>query len=1481
MEAFRSEENDNIKFEVYAHEENGVMSIISGSDSQESINAVALGHEAFITYAGDKIGNATIDELMHELDNAKSLFRFIYVLHQPGLVNEEMEGSNYPSWQEFYDKYMQDGKIKYYETELPKPAAKGKSARQEESLHNIRVKAAAIARELRNKALPEVYPPMLDYSRVISAGQSNYRRALEFYFPRNIDDKIRESISCENPAALTIVSGTSLAGKTRAVTEALKTLPESTHIHILQFDEHASDNLARINPEYQFRKEFHNILFIDDLHSLLETDSNAPHLIMALCRFAASNPGRLQIIATSILCADDILSALRPLCTGDSWLQKCVTIDIGPMQRQEILQMVRQLRRKGKIDIPTLPSFRMSNVPLGAIFVDLGRMRNYYGEALRRDYMLCFVFDAIKTLWLWKVKSRSDTGTLLEFINGAYADELEEPLSRRELIGLIRLIPEFAMLTGGLKPKMVIEEILVNEVFRFEASGNIDNAIKRIISYISRNEMPLKAFTKLVDRLERSGQASIADNVVAAVRNLYPDDRLPNVTETEPSMGECPLDWVDTWRGAAARSLIRRNDASALRAMVPADPKAAGRSYHSLLATVISEERGHSAEMSATLNGMLGTDGMPAAELLDTPVVSLVSEFLYALPFDKSLQCFARVDFRRMTLNSTPAGSEDEFVSQKIYGHLSAALKAILSRTESPEQVEKVMAELYAHNERLSRRIFSCDAEAWFRVARGSAWQAVGQNIPEANVPLFFNRLLTIDIPPAHPLKAELTTAKAAILNGLTGHMDEHDARDAWMRMGPLRDNFTLTAILKRLPDFATAKGFVDEYLESESGRDAKVNIYVLNALLNTCKTASDTEECRKLFVKNGLLAPDTALGDISDEYTQGILLKSDSVSFDEKLRILRTHKEESKVRNIHTTGKIIQHAPDYESARTIIYGETDVVNENEQMALQSSALVLSWLMKKVDSEHSATDARNILDDVRRRELNGESPTLMYCHPDANLLSETVKNRFLCPTVSDAVDFLKSVKSDFPELPENLIPMCNIEERMLEDEYPALSDKTIAFANRLLLENPDAPIEIRRRLVKNRFYGRPSIPRNAPFPDFSGLYPMFNESGTMELRSSDSLSFAMDMLRHGIMHPFMMTDIVRHVIDKSQDAEEKLRYITAQAKKWKIYVDHKAYISLRDTVMRRGLNADLLPLTHNYSIIKELTIRLHKSKNNPRPLSVRAAFAMIRDYEIKTGSQLYLSQRFMDAVVKGLTSERGAHFNKVLDSIRELLPEYFEYNGYVTYFLAHLVRHISNFIELRKLMPSGCLQANFYESLVSAMSKCTEANRREIAEAVLQELEFSLKEGIRPKSSYIIAILHNTGRFALQECLGFLKKHGIEVYGSGYDLHRLMCMVRTRSDYELVLTLAKEDISLEAKANILNGIAFAMYDMSSRRVRPEVLDEFNTQAIVREWHNLAAHDSKGSLFDAIKNIYQKVEDPSTEEAEEFFDFWEDVGGFRL
>lgn len=1483
IEAFKAEEDEYVHFEVYAHEKNGVMRIVSGADSQQAINAAMVDYDAFITYAGDRIGTATVDELLHELDSAKSLFKFIYVLHQPGLMTEAMTGPGYMDWNEFYERHMHDGMIKYYETELDTLVAPidKPGERHAECLNNIREKARAIARELRSKTIVELYPGMLTYDKVISTGQSNYRLALDFYFRRSVDDKILEALTSDSQSPLVIVSGTSLAGKTRAVTEALKALPKDTHIHILQFDERAACNLAFIKPELQFCREFRNIFFVDDLHSLFDTEPNAPRQFMELCRFAAANPGRLRIIATSIISADDILAPMRRLSTGDAWLRYCTGIEIGALQRQEVVQMVRQLRRKGKFDAIGEIKTDTADIPLGALFINLDRMHNSYDDALRRDYMLSLVFDAIKTFWLWKIKSRSDIGLLLDFINTAYADVLDENLKRGELIALLRLIPEFVMLTGGFKPNMAIEEVLVDEVFRFEVSGTVDQALDRIIRYIKLSDKPLKGFTKLVDRLGRSKYAPMADSVVDRVSTLFPVSQLVELSEIEPSMGEIPLDWVATWRASVARTLLCRNDSDGVCAMLPGKMTSADPSYHFLLAVIIADEKRRTG-ISHTALGLLDTSGMPLPEYLMGPSMDLYKELIGCLPFDVALQCFAKTDFYKFAKNTVAAGSDDDHLMNKTGLFISLAMNRILAMAESSEQVGKVIDAFEMLNSRLSRGVVTCSAEIYFRLVYSATWMAVSRNIPEANIPLLFNHVLAVVIPDGHPDKSALTMAKAVCLNGMIGAMDEYDIRMAWKAMGHLRDNFTLTLVLRRMPDFPAAKGFVDEYLESESGCDANVNIAVLNALLTSCKTESDLKECQDLFVKFGLLAPDGCLGDIDDEYTQGSLLSSKILSYEEMQKLMLRHVDPTCPRDIRTLGPIVDNAPDYPTARRILFDQdVEFVSPEEQEIMRSSGLVVSWLVEKVATPHEAADAWRVIDDVWSGEKSGRYLEPMLCHPDANMLSAVVKNRVMCRHTADAIDFLNRVKADFPNLPSILRPMCNIAERRLEDEYPATTDDTIAFVNQLIVDNLNSDIKMLCRLVKDRFYRQPSPGRNSPCPDYRGIFPMVDLDLHISIREAHSLEFALNMLQHGWMHPYMLHDIISYVLNNDSDTESRLSQIILYAKKWKISLDHKAYIDLRDIITRRGIKIDLLPLSRSYSIIKELTKRLHSDNPNIRPLTVRAAFAKIHDYEARIGCRIYLSQRFMNAVVKGLTMEKRAYFDHVIDKIKEHLPDYFEYNGYVLYFLAHLIRQPVHFNSLRKLMPEEPMEDGLYEALVSAMSKCRDAERLDIAQMVFEELEISLSAGISVKPSYILSILNYTGRFDLRQAVEFIGAHGLKITGTRFEIHYLMQMVRTKADYEYVLMLAPKEWEPQTKTAILTGLVYAMYDRSARSVRADVLDRFNTNSMVRQLHAFAADDYKGELLKSVGNIYQAIEDCNAPEAQDFFDFWEDVGGFRL
>lgn len=1478
IDAFKAEETDAVRFVVYAHESNGVMRIISGADSQEAINASALEHQAFIAYAGDRIGSATIDEFLNQVGNARVLFRFIYMLHQPGLDSDLMTGKGYVDWDTFYAAHMHDGNIKYYETELPRLSAEEPEKRVEESIANIRDKAAAIARELRDVTLPTLYPPMLSYDKVITAGQSSYRRALDFYFPREVDRTIADALAA--PVPLTVISGTSLAGKTRAVTEALRAMPDDTHIHIVRFDSDAADVLRRINPHLQFGSSFRNILFIDDLHSLFDTSADAPMRVMDLCRFAAEHPGRLAVVATSIVSADDILSRLRPLATADPWLRQVRSIEIGPVSRAEAALLLRLLRRKGRFELKAGIHGTTGDIPLGSLFVDLDRMRNAYEDALRRDTMLYCVFDAIKTLWLWKQKSRDDIPALLDFINQAYAEELGTAMTRPELIALLRLIPEFVMLSGGFRPKMVIEEILVNDVFRFDVSGDIRSAVDRIIAYIAANEAPVKNFTKLAERL---GRAGMTDNVVSRVCDIYPLHTLGSLSETEPSLvGDSPLDWGRFWQSAVARSLDRQNLHDELYSMLPADfAQAPDGRAHYVLDVIINREL-RSAPASPTLQRILGADGMPGPQFVHTACIGLVSALLSALPFGDALRLFEAIDFDVLIRRNSHSTTEPEFIAYKTAATLSTAHNRLLARAASPADVKAVFAATGAQCARLDPKPFADEATAMFAFSYSSSWYAVSRNIGMNDATALFSLVLDVPIADGHPDSTRLLTSKAACLNALIAVMDEFDARDAWKRMGPLRDNFTLTALLKKLPDFTSARGYVDEYLGSDSGSDATLSLTPLNALLMTCRTRSDIAECRQLYIKYGIIADGSTLADVNDNYTIGILISMPLLSFDEKRDIMRHRRDPSRIRDARTLGSLVYAAPDFASAYALMFSDRCAeFTPEEQELLRLSPLAVSWLCWKTGSDDEARTMWAMLDDLRQRELAGEFLEPIFCHPDANVLSEVVKNSYLCPTPADAEAFLASVRADFPQLPFNLIPLCNIAERRLIDEAPQPSDATLAMVNSLIADYPDAPMEIRRRMVKNRFYCRPATPRDSPFPDRPGLYPMVDDNGTYTLRHTGSFDFAMNTLANGTLHVYMLPDLISHIAEHTPEPATVLARVIAAARKWRITIGQVAYSRLRDKLRRRGIITDLLPIAYNYSIIKELTMRLHRTLKNARPISVDEAFAAIREYERTTGSQIYLSQRFMDAVVKCMSEERGVQFPQMLQRIRDLKPAHFVFNSYCIYFLAHLVRNTDDLQTLRSLMDGRPIDDELYQALTAALNKCSEKNRIEIANGLVPEIEETLRAGLYLSSSAVSAILKHSRSFTLDGALEFLDRHNIPVRGSIHDLRHLANLIRDWDDYDRVMGLAHADITEKELAAVLPAIAFAMYDVATRRVRPDVLDAFDCNEAVDRWHSLARHDAKGILHNTISKIYQAIEDPDTAEATRFFNLWEDVGGFRL
>lgn len=1480
MKAFAAEETEDVRFDIYAHEVNGVMAITPGSDSQDAINAAAIGCQAFITYAGDIIGKATIDEFLNEIHDSKSIFKFIYVIHQPGLKPIITDESRYVDYiTEFEQVYLEKENLKYYATNLPPIPSDLTSIEEirEIAITNIINKATHIAQELKNKTIPELYPHNIDYLKVISDGQKEYRDATSFYYHRTIDDDLKLALH-QQDSPLVIVSGTSLAGKTRAVTEALHSYDDpNAHIHVLQYNSSSISSLHELNPPLQFRKEFTNILFIDEIDKIL-ANSEITSKFIEICRFASMNRGRLKIVTTSITPGNEIIDKLLQEGTSDSWIDNCTLLTIPPLFIEEISIIIKELRRRGLLSIPTK---KIANgMPLGALFIDLNRMQNIYHLAIKRDRRLIRLFDAIKCLWIWKVESRGDISVLINFCNNAYKSSMN--LNENELWNLFKLIPEFVTVEGDYDYSFSIEEILVHEVLTFENGIDEEPAIKRIVQYIHNHlSNPFENYTKLINRLIRAQKQSLAKIASEYITHLYGNDII-SLTENEKSLGNRPINWVENYMGMVASLLADGGDLHKIYNLWETCR------YDTVLSNLIHAE--HSKGVISESITRLINDKSNFNRFKHTISPFLTSELVTILPFDDAVELVRHTDYRNMALCTSAASNiksnetSDSIIEFRCSRYVRNSIRNLTAKINTYNDLEKVSNVLSELNSTLGITPYNSLSELYFRYIGSYTWSQLSKTLP--SYPLLSIFLKFVKLPcdfSDNNGNRKLLLEKSECLNSLMTGMDEKDIIKAWKALGVLQDLYSLRNTISRVADFAQGKGIIDSYLLSDHGKTSKLNPEVLNTLLNKCKTSSDYQECEKLFQRSGILSPDKGLIHTKDEYTQGIIINftNDVVDYNTKIALLHIHrpKDENETRNIKTISPIVQYTDNYTTAANYVFGPCpSFLTLAEQEKLRYSPVVISWIFKKVCSEEEKNDAMQKFAILVEQEKNLSQYESILNDKGGNVLTEILHNNKILPTTTDVNKFIADYKTNFPDFElENYVNLAFI-GRLLEDKSCNKNQYTIiSHLNELIInlykdpkyKDPEYIKHIRRAVkfratLARRTYDKTWIQKSTLSP-----YPLINKLGEFVITKTTPRNFAMNMLEYGILHPALISDLIIDTINHPNATDEINRIIEITSKN-KVFLKHKIICFLYKELNKRNIDSDIYAIAKDYSIIKDMTKRLHNGY-----ISVEEALKQIDIYEKRTGITVYRSIRFMHAVMKGLTSDPKESLKSIL-SLIDSFPQNainFQTQHEPRYFLLHKIRSLSDFNILLDRF-GGTLNANDLKGLMAALRNCDYANRTAIMYNAMPFIESLASNETLLGDDILMGLLRYRKNASVQSSLEFFNNHG-RLITSNNALGFLLDQVETFEDYILAVNTCP---NIKLNVNHVRIMLYHMFDYQNNTIKSQIFNEFDRINMIDKWSNIAKRDSNSHLLNAFKSIKSKLSDNHDEVTKRFIIFWEKIIG---
>lgn len=1475
MKAFAAEETENVRFDIYAHEVNGVMAITPGSDSQDAINAAAIGCQAFITYAGDIIGKATIDEFLNEIHDSKSIFKFIYVIHQPGLKPIITDESRYVDYiTEFEQVYLEKENLKYYATNLPPipPDLTSIEEIREVAITNIINKATHIAQELKNKTIPELYPHNIDYLKVISDGQKEYRDATSFYYHRTIDDDLKLALH-QQDSPLVIVSGTSLAGKTRAVSEALHSYDDpNAHIHVLQYNSSSISSLHELNPPLQFRKEFTNILFIDEIDKIL-ANSEITSKFIEICRFASMNRSRLKIVTTSITPGNEIIDKLLQEGSSDSWIDNCVLLTIPPLSIGEIVDIVRELQRRGLLSIPTK---KIANgMPLGALFIDLNRMQNIYHLAIKRDRRLIRLFDAIKCLWIWKVESRGDISVLINFCNNAYKSSMN--LNENELWNLFKLIPEFVTVEGDYDYSFSIEEILVHEVLTFENGIDEESAIKRIVQYIHNHlSNPFENYTKLINRLIRAQKQSLAKIASEYITHLYGNDII-SLTENEKSLGNRPINWVENYMGTVASLLAECGDLHKIYNLWETCR------YDTVLSNLIHAEYSKGVISESITRLINNKSNFNRFKHTISPF--LTSELVTILPFDDAVELVRHTDYRNMALcnigvpDIKSGESTDSIIGFRCSKYVRKSIRNLMARIKTDKDLEKVSNLLSELNSNLGITLYNSQSELYFRYIGAYTWLQLSKILPSHSLLSLFLKFvkLSCDVPVNYSNR-KLLLDKSVCLNNLMTGMDEIDIIEAWKALGALQDLYSLRNTISRVADFAQGKGLINSYLLSEHGKTSKLNPEVLNTLLIKCKTSSDYKECEKLFQRSGILSPDKGLIHANDAYTQGIIINfaNSIVDYNTKIELLHIHrpKDENETRNIKTISPIVQCTDNYATAANYVFGPCpSFLTLAEQEKLRYSPVVISWIFEKVSSEEEKSDAMQKFAILVEQEKNLSQYESILNDKDGNILTKILQNHYILPSTADVDKFISDYRTYFPDFKlENYIKFAFVERHIEDKSYNGTHNTIINHLNELIIASYKESNEITRRAVKLRAILAKNTRSNKTWIQKSTLspYPLINNSGEFVITKTTPRNFAMNMLEYGILHPFLISDLIIDTIEHHPNAKDEINKIIRYASKNKVFLSHRQVSLLCRKLNERSIDSDIYAIAKDYSIIKDMTKRLHNGY-----ISVEEALKQIDIYEKRTGITVYRSIRFMHAVMKGLTSDPKESLKSIL-SLIDSFPQNainFQTQHEPRYFLLHKIRSLSDFNILLDRF-GGTLNANDLKGLMAALRNCDYANRTAIMYNAMPFIESLASNETLLGDDILMGLLRYRKNASVQSSLEFFNNHG-RLITSNNALGFLLDQVETFEDYILAVNTRP---NIKLNVNHVRIMLYHMFDYQNNTIKSQIFNEFDRINMIHKWSNIAKRDSNSHLLNAFKSIKSKLSDNHDEVTKRFIIFWEKIIG---
>ncbi|MCM1450507.1 MAG: hypothetical protein NC082_09195 [Clostridiales bacterium] len=1334
-------DDEKIEFTTYVHETNGKNEIVNHVSSQHLINAELEDHNVFILYAGDVVGNMTVLEFEKALASPEFNIKFIYVLHNENdILTPRSDDTHYMPWKEFYDTKMKNLDRDFYETFT--------------GIDTLREKVLNIRKRLAERQIVPLSPLDMNYSLMISDSQKDYRKFTTYMHRGELDNSMFEALEFnhdDTPLPLLIVTGQSLAGKTRTVINSLGKLnPAEVKIHYLRgFNPRTEEVFRNINPHSQFHAGWHHILFIDEIDNLIFNElkfaSLAPKFF-DLCEFASSHPDRLRIVGTSATDFSTLVSLLTIPSTPVTWLRYVRNIDIPSMSLKELQSMVRRLRVLNIFDPEDMRKVK-DGMPLGALFVDLTKLKNQFskfypsqsGSQVTREilYARC-VFDAVKSIVLWKDTSSIDPTLLLHFLNNAYglkSRDGKDFFTEQDVENFIAEQKEFINIysTSLTDYEYRVDDIIADEILMFcddhQQPADYPTAIKRIIDYIitCNPEEKFEDLSKLIHRTyARTGDIKLADLIVEDVMRRFSISEITDARELTTTIDGGAKNWAEVMLNRIAYHMIRHQSFTHALDLFNTTGS------HGVLSELV--EYASTEEEKDTVNKILfNSNGSVKEEYAQSTDKKLLHNIFNLLDFNNAFDLFCSLDMDRIVCaNHRTVRNEQVYIDESLRETVSLYFSMLLQKVERYADFDTAFSILDALNMSRSNEdktpFFNSDFERYFLMPKKHSWRLLSENITSHDLRKVFTTLYKIPVPEGTTIIDDISLTRTEIFNYLLDKMDFDQALPTWEDMKNVRDSFSLVQILSKAPDFSIAKGLMDSFISGGIGKHVKIGITAVNALLATTRDISDATECVRYYRDIGYLpsandqtGPDQFedLLRINDMYTQGILIARDFIGFQSRCRILGLHVDPTVVRTEGTLCYVLYKAPGFEVAEEILFGKPAFITPDEQKLLCHSPVALSWLAGRTFSPSQKNRLDQRLQEVMAATRADGTLHDVFDPATANIINEYIGNENLTPTYEDAIAAVEYFTTQLGFNPANDLTETKLLWRYLQSDK-SREDK-ISKANAHVLKQSHLKRSHVWQNVLARFLlsSRKQSPKSISLTQ-TEVYPFIKSTGEWTLREENVIDYMRNMMEHRYLHPQALYFTLKVLLDNIKSGSDRDRSISLfkdlvnRALNNRTYMTHRHVMLLSNNMSRvSDLKIDLRPLALDYSIIRDLCDRLESDRISPR-----SAMTELNGYCQSYPIKIYIPARFYNHLALSIARHDKFTVSEHIDIFKNC--DGGGLSSYTVSPLMHAVRTYDEYLSVKKLWGKKLLP-EFYKAFPSVLQNMAKAGSQKDVNLIIRD----------------------------------------------------------------------------------------------------------------------------------------------------------------